>query len=153
MVVMVVKNNPKWNETMWETSGGIPPPPHTDPTYPNPEGDHNHLKTSKNSTSRSHVGSADAVVHKSTRREGGQPGNGNAKKGIVLPGWLKLRTTDEILRFMRQILIPYTLSGQIGTRQSSAITTACKCLLDYDRLQELEERVEALEVSKRVKPN
>jgi hypothetical protein len=54
---------------------------------------------------------------------------------------------------MREILIPYTLSGRIGTRQSSAITTACKCLLDYDRLQELEERVEALEVSKRVKPN
>jgi len=109
------------------------------------------LKTSKNTRSR--AGSADAVVHNSTRREGGQPGNGNAKKGIVLPGWLKLRTSDEILRFMREILIPYTLSGRIGTRQSSAITTACKCLLDYDRLQELEERVEALEVSKRVKPN
>ena len=55
------------------------------------------------------------------RGEGGQPGNGNAKKGIVLPDGLKLETSDEILTFMREILITYTLAGKIGTRQSSAI--------------------------------
>lgn len=88
---------------------------------------------------------AAAVVHKSNRGRGAPAGNGNAKKGMVLPDWLKLQTSDEILRFMREVLIPYTLSGRIGTRQSSAITTACKVLLDYDRLQELENRVEQLE--------
>ena len=83
-----------------------------------------------------------AVVKKG---RGAPVGNGNAKKGMQLPSWLSLKTSDEILRFMREILIPYTLSGRIGTRQSSAITTACKVLLDYDRLQELEQRVEELE--------
>ena len=111
------------------------------------------MKTIKKASSETRRPVGSAVVHKTTRGEGGQPGNGNAKKGMQLPSWLSLKTSDEILRFMREILIPYTLSGRIWTRQSSAITTACKCLLDYDRLQELEERVEALEVSKRVKPN
>jgi hypothetical protein len=92
------------------------------------------------------------VVHKSTRREGGQPGNGNARKGIQLPGWLKLETSDEILAFMRKILVPYTLAGKIGTRACSAMTTVCKVLLDYDRLEALEERVSRLEEEK-VKTN
>jgi hypothetical protein len=48
------------------------------------------------------------------------PGNRNAQKGIVLPDWLKLDSAESILKFMRQILIPYTLSGQLGTRASSA---------------------------------
>jgi hypothetical protein len=77
----------------------------------------------------------------------------NGRKGIHLPAWLKLNTSDQILRFMRKILIPYTLSGQLGCRQSSAITTCCKVLLDYDQLQELEKRIELLEKAKGVKAN
>jgi hypothetical protein len=65
-----------------------------------------------------------------------------------MPAWLRLRSSDEILRFMREILIPQTLAGRIGTRQASAITTACKVLLDYESLQELEKRVAELEVKK-----
>jgi hypothetical protein len=66
---------------------------------------------------------------------------------------LKLETSDEILTFMRKVLIPQTLAGRIGTRQSSAITTCCKVLLDYDRLGELEKRIELLEEAKGVKAN
>jgi hypothetical protein len=58
---------------------------------------------------------ATRVVHKTTRREGGQPGNRNAVKGIVLPLELKLDNAEAVLRFMRTVLIPSTLSGQIGT--------------------------------------
>jgi len=50
--------------------------------------------------------------------------------------------------FMREILIPYTLAGRIGTRQSSAITTACKVLLDYDadlrNLKKLQEQADEM---------
>jgi hypothetical protein len=95
------------------------------------------------------------VVHTPQSSHGGRrvgagapKGNVNGRKGIQLPDWLKLKNSDEILTFMRKILIPYTLSGQLGCRQSSAITTACKVLLDYDRLQELEERVSRLEEEK-----
>jgi len=92
-----------------------------------------------------------AVVHNPTRREGGQPGNRNGQKGMTIPD-LKLENSDEILRFMREVLIPSTLSGQIGTRQSSAITTACKLLLDYESLEKLEARLSRLEMDK-VKAN
>ena len=90
-----------------------------------------------------------SVVHKSTRREGGQLRNGNAKKGIVLPDNVKLDTVEGILTFMRTVLIPSTLSGEIGTRQSSAIATACKILLDYDAdlraLEEIKTRLDRME--------
>ncbi len=89
-----------------------------------------------------------AVVHKSNRKRGAPPGNSNAAKGIQLPDWLNLETSDEILTFMRKILIPSTLSGRIGTRQSSAITTACRILLEYDSLQALEHRIAELEKAK-----
>jgi len=96
----------------------------------------------------------DPVVHKSIpkKRPGAPAGNSNAKKGMVLPGWLKLETSDEILGFMRKILVPYTLAGKIGTRACSAMTTVCKVLLDYDRLEALESRVSRLEEEK-VKAN
>jgi hypothetical protein len=82
-------------------------------------------------------------VHKSIpwkKGRGASAGNQNAKKGIALPEWLRLESVESILMFIRQVLIPCTLSGKIGTRQSSAITTACKVLLDYDAdLRDLEE--------------
>ncbi|MGA2460866.1 MAG: hypothetical protein ABSF82_05545 [Candidatus Bathyarchaeia archaeon] len=86
-----------------------------------------------------------SVVHKTTRREGGQPGNRNASKRVAMPEWLNLEEPASVIKFIRTILIPYTLAGRIGTRQSSAITTACKVLLDYDAdLQHLEEMKEGL---------
>jgi len=93
------------------------------------------------------------VVHKSNRGRGAPAGNSNASKGIELPDWLNLETSDQILTFMRKILIPSTLSGRIGTRQSSAITTACRILLEFDSLQVLEKRLELLEAAKGVKAN
>lgn len=88
-------------------------------------------------------------MHKSIpwkRGRGAPEGNRNAAKRMTMPEWLHLDDPESILKFMRKILIPYTLAGRIGTRQSSAITTACKVLLEYD-LQELEERLERLEKS------
>jgi len=57
-----------------------------------------------------------------------------------------LQDPESVLRFIRTILIPYTLAGRIGTRQSSAITTACKVLLEYD-MRDLARRTEELEKS------
>lgn len=76
-----------------------------------------------------------------SRKESSQIcGNRNARKGIILPDNIKLDCVEGILAFMRSVLVPSTLSGEIGTRQSSAIATACKILLDYDAdLRALEE--------------
>ena len=63
----------------------------------------------------------------------------------AVAGKLKLDDSTSILRFIREVLIPYTLNGQIGIQQSSNMITACKTLLDYDSLTELEERIEELE--------
>jgi BMFP domain-containing protein YqiC len=63
----------------------------------------------------------------------------------AVAGKLKLDDSASILRFIREVLIPYTLNGQIGIQQSSTMVTACKTLLDYESLTELEERVEELE--------
>jgi hypothetical protein len=57
----------------------------------------------------------------------------------------KLDDSASILRFIKEVLIPYTLSGQIGMQQSSTIVTACKTLLDYESLIKLEDRIEQLE--------
>ena len=92
------------------------------------------------------------VVHNSTRREGGQPGNRNRVKGIVLPEGLMLDSAESILKFMRTILIPGTLSGRIGTRAASAVNTSLKILLDYESLQQIEARLSKLEEEK-VKAN
>lgn len=94
------------------------------------------------------------VVHKSRKKNEAQAryGNGNAKKAMVLPEWLNLESSESILMFMRKILVPYTLAGKIGTRACSAMTTVCKVLLDYDRLEALESRVSRLEEEK-VKKN
>jgi hypothetical protein len=93
------------------------------------------------------------VVHKSIhrkRRRGAPVGNGNARKRFILPKRLKLDDVESILKFMAETLIPLTLSGKIGTRQSSAITTACRTLLDYDNdlrhIQEIEENLARIEV-------
>jgi len=84
---------------------------------------------------------------------GALPGNGNARKGMALPAWLNLESSESILKFIKTILIPAAVSGRLGTRQVSSITTACKVLLDYQSLQDLEKRLELLEEAKGVKVN
>lgn len=56
---------------------------------------------------------------------------------------------------MREILIPFTASGKIGTRAASVVNTSLKLLLDYESLQDLESRVSRLEnrESEKVKTN
>jgi hypothetical protein len=62
-----------------------------------------------------------------------------------MPEWLNLDEPESILKFIRKILIPYTLADRIGTRQSSAITTACRVLLKFDAdLRHLEEMKEGI---------
>ena len=89
-----------------------------------------------------------AVIHESNGR-GAHAGNGNARKEVPLPAWLKLPDVPSILLLMRTILIPASLSDRIGTRQSSAITTICRALLDYDadlrHLQGIEKGLERME--------
>jgi BMFP domain-containing protein YqiC len=63
----------------------------------------------------------------------------------ALGGRLKLDSSASILRFIKEVLIPNTLNGQIGIQQSSTLVTACKTLLDYESLTELEKRIEQLE--------
>jgi hypothetical protein len=96
--------------------------------------------------SRSRIGSG-AVEHEQSN--GGPPeGNTNAQKRVPLPDWLNLESPDGVRRFMREILVPSALSGKLGVRVVSAVTTACKVLLDSQEaelLERLEERVEALE--------
>jgi hypothetical protein len=90
-------------------------------------------------------------VHKLKR--GPPKGSHNARKGVALPDDLRLDSADGVLRLMREIVIPYTLSGEIGTRQSSAVTSAAKILLDYSSLEEMEARVSRLENEKGAKGN
>lgn len=49
-------------------------------------------------------------MHKSIR--GPPKGNRNARKGIVLPDGVKLDSVEGILEFMREVLVPSTLSGE-----------------------------------------
>ena len=72
---------------------------------------------------------------------------------MALPAWLNLESSESILKFIKTILIPAAVSGRLGTRQVSSITTACKVLLDYQSLQDLEKRLELLEEAKGVKVN
>jgi len=46
---------------------------------------------------------------------------------------------------MRELLVPSALNGELGVRNVTALTSVCKVLLEYDRLEALEERVAQLE--------
>ena len=81
---------------------------------------------------------------------GAPPGNVNAQKSIELPDWLRLDDAPSILKFVREILIPSTLGGKIGSRASSTVATCCKLLLEHDddlrHLQEVSEKLDRLEL-------
>jgi hypothetical protein len=88
------------------------------------------------------------VEHEQSRGPGAPPNNANPQKRIELPDWLDLTTPEGVRRFMREILVPNAISGKLGVRVVSAVTTACKVLLDSQEaeiLQQLQERIEALE--------
>lgn len=87
-----------------------------------------------------------SAVHKSTRREGGQPGNGNARKGLELPAGYSLDSSVEVTRFLREVLLPSTMSGVLGSRAASAINSQLKLLLDFNELLVLRRRVSELEL-------
>lgn len=90
-----------------------------------------------------------ALEHEQSKgKRGAPPNNANPQKRIQLPDWLNLESPDGVRRFMREILVPSALSGKLGVRVVSAVTTACKILLESQEteiLQQLQERVEALE--------
>ena len=86
------------------------------------------------------------VVHE--RMRGGQPSNTNAQKRLPLPEWLDLESPAGIRRFMKEILVPSAISGRLGIRTVTALTTLCKVLLDSHRdelLADLEKRLDAAE--------
>jgi hypothetical protein len=88
------------------------------------------------------------VEHEQSNGAGAPEGNTNPQKRIVLPEWLDLTTPEGVRKFMREILVPSAISGKLGVRVVSAVTTACKVLLDSQEaeiLQQLQERIEALE--------
>ena len=95
--------------------------------------------------------SSERVVHGQSKRGGrrvgaGAPaGNANGQKRAALPEWLDLQSSDGILRFMREILVPCAITGQLGVRNVTALTSVCKVLLDYESLTKLERRIEVLE--------
>lgn len=94
-----------------------------------------------------------------SRRGGSRPGAGaprqntNGQKRVPLPEWLNLESPDGIRRFMREILVPSAISGKLGVRIITALTTLCKTLLDSEEgkiLEDLEKRIEELEKTRKV---
>ena len=75
-------------------------------------------------------------------------GNLNGQKGLVLREPLNLENAESILKFIRTVLIPSALAGSLGVRAVTAITSACKVLLEYESLQQIEARVSRLEMDK-----
>ncbi len=91
--------------------------------------------------------SSGALEHE--QPQGGAPvGNTNPQKKIQLPSWLDLTDPEGIRRFLREILVPSALSGKLGVRVVTAVTSICKTLLDSQQatiLEELQKRLEILE--------
>jgi hypothetical protein len=83
------------------------------------------------------------------RGAGAVTGNKNAQKRIQLPESMRLDSVESVLEFVRTILVPATLNGSIGVRQSTAVTSALKLLLEFDpdlaHLKEVEEGLVRLE--------
>jgi hypothetical protein len=77
-----------------------------------------------------------------------RPGNRNPQKHVSLPEWLDLTSPEGVRRFMREILVPTAITGQLGVRVITALTSICKTLLDSQQatiLQELQARLDRLE--------
>ncbi|GEM_PF-1011540 len=80
-----------------------------------------------------------------------RPGNTNPQKRVTLPEWLDLTSPEGVRRFMRETLVPTAITGQLGVRVITALTSICKTLLDSQQaeiLQALEERLQKLETGR-----
>ena len=88
------------------------------------------------------------VVHEQSAA-GAPVANTNAQKRIELPSWLNLESSENVLRFMREVLAPSAIKGKLGVRTVTALTTLCKVLLDYESLAKLEKRIMELEKVKK----
>jgi hypothetical protein len=84
-----------------------------------------------------------------------RPGNRNAQKSVEMPD-CDLSTRLGVQRFVRDFLIPTAVSGKLGVRTITALTTCAKLLLDSqeaDLLEVLEGRIRSLEEVKGMKAN
>ena len=86
-------------------------------------------------------------VHKSTRREGGQPGNRNASKCLPWAESYDLASPDGVHRFLAEI-VKHIWTGELGTRQAGALNGTMRLLLEYDMLPELRRRIDSLEANR-----
>lgn len=92
--------------------------------------------------------------HGGVRAGAGAPvGNANGQKRIIaLPEWLDLEKPESIRRFLREVIVPAALSGRLGVRTVTAVTSICKVLLDSQQaelLETLEARLDEYESRKK----
>jgi hypothetical protein len=89
-----------------------------------------------------------------SRRGAGAPLlNTNRQKKIALPTGLDLGSPVAVRRFLREILIPAAISGRLGVRTVTAVTSALKLLLDSQEaelLELLDRRLKVLEKDREV---
>jgi len=93
---------------------------------------------------------------RSTRREGGQPGNLNRQKSVKMPDDCDLSKREGVEKFLREFLIPAAVSGELGVRTITALTTCSKVLLDAqtnDLLEALDQRIKSLENGRGMRTN
>ncbi|MGP8126576.1 MAG: hypothetical protein ACLP9D_02085 [Candidatus Bathyarchaeia archaeon] len=67
-----------------------------------------------------------------------------------------LSTRQGVEKFLREFLIPAAVSGKLGVRTITALTTCSKVLLDAqtnDSIEALDQRIKLLEETKGVKAN
>jgi hypothetical protein len=79
-----------------------------------------------------------------SKKRGGQPRNGNAKKSLV---WLKdydLSSAEGTRKFLQE-LIKRTWTGELGTRAAGALNGSLRLLLEHEVLPGLEKRISTLE--------
>ncbi len=84
-----------------------------------------------------------------------RPGNLNAQKSVEMPD-CDLSTRQGVEKFLREFLIPAAVSGKLGVRTITALTTCSKVLLDAqtnDSIEALDQRIKLLEETKGVKAN
>ncbi len=85
-----------------------------------------------------------------------RPGNRNAQKSVEMPENCDLSTRQGVEEFVSGFLIPAAVSGKLGVRTVTALTTCSKVLLDAqeaDLLESLEARIKQLEDNKGMKAN
>jgi len=78
---------------------------------------------------------------------GGQPGNQNALKALP---WLEeydLSTPDGVKKFLAEV-VKATWTGQLGTRQASALNGSIRLMFEHGFLPEVVARIEQLEKAK-----